>query len=167
MKIKKILLSVLMIAVLGPGSVPLIHASCFDSASLGEYKFREWSDANGTWAISEKVGSYSDVFFSRSALSANKVAMTQQCTLTGNLIMNKVEAKLQEQKQAAVAEWNATCPDTSFFCSPAVRDVSISIRHHEIDTEIGRMRSLYKLYIEKCKDQFENAFDLLGPRMCQ
>ncbi len=160
----KTLMTTLLVLVLGSAALPVVHAGCFQSLSLGAYPLGEWSDAGRTWVVSDTVGSFSDAFSTQSALEAQKNTLIAQCSTKGNAVIADVEQRLNARRAGLGAAFDATCTDSA-FC-PLVRDMTIKAREQEIDTEIGRMKSWYQASIEKCKGHFNYTFNTLSPRLC-
>ena len=140
------------------------QATCFESVSLGEYPLGEWSDAGRTWVVSDTVGSFSDVVTTLSAAETQRDVLLDQCSEKGNAVIAEVERRLNERKAGLGAEFDRTCTDP-VFC-PMVRDITIRSREHEIDQEIGRMRSWYRASIGRCEEHFNYTFNTLSPRLC-
>jgi len=140
------------------------YATCFRSVSLGEYPLGEWSDAGRTWVVSDTVGSFSDVVTTLSAAETQRDILRDQCSEKGNAVIAEVEKRLNERKAGLGAEFDRTCTDP-VFC-PMVRDITIRSREHEIDQEIGRMRSWYRASINRCEEHFNYTFNTLSPRLC-
>ncbi len=145
--------------------LPLVHANCFKSASLGEYPLGEWSDASRTWVESDTVGSFYDSFATQSALEEHKDTLIAQCSTKGNALKNTVAQRLNQRKANLAAEFDQWCT-TEPICS-MVRDITIRSGEQEIDQEIGRMQAWYDVRIEKCKGHFNYAFNTLNPRLCE
>ncbi len=160
----KTLITTFLALVLGFGTLPLAHANCFQSVSLGEYPLGEWSDAGRTWVVSDTVGSFSDAFTTLSALQTQKTALLGECSTKGNAVIAAVEKRLNARRANLGAEFDQTCTD-SFFC-PMIRDITIQSREDEIDREIGRMQAWYGLSIDKCKSHFNYAFNTLSSSLC-
>ncbi len=160
----KTLITKLLILVLGVGTIPLVHANCFKSVSLGEYSLGEWSDAGRTWVESDTVGSFSDVITTQSALVTQRDNLVSQCSTKGKAVIAAVEQRLNKQKANLGPEWDAACGDETFCLM--VRDISIRSREQEIDREIGRMQAWYQGSIERCKGHFNYAFNMLSPHLC-
>ncbi|MCY4186539.1 MAG: hypothetical protein OXC82_10575 [Rhodobacteraceae bacterium] len=160
----KKLIMTFLILFLGSGTLTVVHANCFQSVSLGEYPLGEWSDAGRTWVVSDTVGSFSDAITTQSALETHKNTLIAQCSTKGNAVIAAVEQRLNEKRAGLGAEFDRTCTN-SLFCS-MIRDITIQSREYEIDREIGKMKSWYKLSIEKCVMHFNYTFDVLNPRLC-
>jgi len=160
----KTLITTFLIFALGLGTLPLVHANCFKSVSLGEYPLGEWSDAGRNWVVSDTVGSFSDVVTTQSVLKVEKDNLIAQCDTKGKAVIADVEKRLTERKTNLGTEFDKTCTD-AIFC-PMIRDITIQSHESDIDREIGRMKAWYGKSIEKCKNHFNYAFNLLNPRLC-
>jgi len=97
-------------------------------------------------------------------LETHKNTLIAQCSTKGNAVIAAVEQRLNEKRAGLGAEFDRTCTN-SLFCS-MIRDITIQSREYEIDREIGKMKSWYKLSIEKCVMHFNYTFDVLNPRLC-
>jgi len=160
----KTLITTFLVLVLGPGTLPLVHANCFKSVALGEYAIGEVSDLGCTWVVSDTVGSFSDAITTQSALEAQRDVLIAQCSTKGKAVIADVEQRLNAQRPAFATEFDATCT-TQPICS-MVRDITIKSRNQEVDREIGRMQAWYTASIERCKGHFNYTFNILNPRLC-
>jgi len=161
-------LIMLFIFLLGSGMLSTVHASCFNSLTLGHYVLGDWSGPGPNpdsqpWKVGGVVGS-DDRFTTLGQLEAHRDDLIQQCSTKGNEIITEAEGHLTARKNTAGARFDEWCT-TQPFCS-AVRNISIEYEHNQLDSEIERMKAWYNDNISRCQSNFRYVFNEMSRYLC-
>jgi len=142
----------------------LAWAACFPSITLGEFNLGEWSNADRTWVISDKVGDFNDRASSRSELRQHRNRLVRSCETKGQNLITQAETHFNGVKDGLSDSFNASC-DAGALCGE-FRVLWVQAETASIDDHVATMRTWYQDNIKKCKGHFRGTFNVLKKQVC-